>query len=160
MLKKIIVKIFLHVFAKSVIFLSKRDKSFQQELNQLKDGFVIKLGVWNKPELSVSIIKNKDHFNKAKTSEKPNLEVYFKNINAAFRCLSALDGLEEAFAKKRMFVVGLISNALIFTRLSMIVEQYLFGYLICKRIMKKPPKINLLLKIKLYIYIALKGLYA
>lgn len=159
-MKTLVVKIFLNVFSQSMIFLSKHDKTIQSQINQLNEGFVIKLGVWNNSNLSTSVIKKKNYFSKAKIGEKPNLEVYFKNIDAAFRCLSALDGLEEAFAKKRMFVVGLISNALIFTRLSLIVERYLYPFIVCKKIMKRPPKIDFLLKVKLYIYVAVKGLYA
>ncbi|KAA0258400.1 hypothetical protein FHQ18_04370 [Deferribacter autotrophicus] len=156
-MKKFLLKILFFFFKRSLIFLSKHDKNIKDELSNLPENYRIILKIHNMTSPMISLMKVNDKFVENIDTSSADLIVEFKNINSAFLIFTAQKGLEKAFAEKRIILKGLITYGIIFTRISIIVQRYLFPAFICKNIMKHIMPINNMLKIKLYIYGIIKG---
>ncbi|MGA1846748.1 hypothetical protein [Deferribacter abyssi] len=156
-MKKFLLKILFLLFKRSLTFLSKYDKNINKELNFFPENFsiIIKIHKLDSPIISIKKIKGK--FVEDTDTFSANLIIEFKNTNSAFLVFTAQKGLEKAFAEKRIVLKGLITYGIIFTRISIIVQRYLFPVFICKNIMKHIIPINNMLKIKLYFYGIIRG---
>jgi len=149
-----LLKILFFFFGRSLSFLSDRDYNIKNEISYLPDGFKIALKIFglDNPVLCFKKIDNKLCYSLTCDIDNADLIIEFKSLKSALKIFLGLKGLEVGFAEKRMILKGMIADGLMFTRISMIVQRYLFPAFICKRIMKKLPEINKILKIKLYLY--------
>ena len=156
-MKLFIVKILFFFFKRSLIFLSKKDVNIKDEIDKLPENYKIILKIHNSNSPIISIKKYKDYLIENKDNIEADLIVEFKTLNSAFLIFTARKGLEKAFAEKRIVLKGLVGYGIIFTRISIIVQRYLFPAFICKNIMKAVLPVDNLLKIKLYLYGILIG---
>jgi hypothetical protein len=67
----------------------------------------------------------------------------FKNLDAAIPVFLGIKGSFQAFAENRILVDGNLAHTMEINRAANIVNSYLFPGIVLKKIMKRPPEMNL-----------------
>ncbi len=112
--KETILKIFLSIFKKSLIYLYKKDEEFKDILSNVNcECFSISI---LKSDLRINVVLGKKNVYVDSSNRKCDLEIVFKNLCFAFKVFSGLISLEEVFAFKGIILKGPISDALAVTR--------------------------------------------
>ena len=140
--KEKISKIILFFLYKGFKILYKYDENLQYEIDNLKEGFSIKLQLKSNG-YSLILLKTKETIRKAKFISNPDIVICFKSIDAAFNVLIGKIGISNAYSRHSFTLKGDISIAMSIVRCINIIEAYLFPKFITKRILKKLPKKNL-----------------
>lgn len=137
--KKITTKIGLWALHRAAISISHFNEEVKQELNAWPDGFRVKVAVkddgpsiaWEKTQKGLINTSLKDNF---------DLEVYFKTLNIAFKVITTLSNVPEAFTQNRIQAYGNIPDSMILIRILNVVQSYLFPPILSKRVLKRVPK--------------------
>ena len=138
-IKKCISTIVLYFLYRGFKVLYKVDSRIKEDLNTLVDGFVLELKTAKKgPKLLIR--KDGDDIIKLADSEKIDISIVFKSIDAAFLVLTGQIGVARAYAEHRFTLKGDIAEAMVVVRCVDLVESYLFPKIMTKRILKTVPK--------------------
>lgn len=129
----------------------KFDERIRKEIDGWQDGFtaVIETGVKN---LKLCIRKKDGKLQKLKNTDKADIVITFKSIDAAFLMFTGRLGVAKAYAQHRFTLKGEINQTMSLVRVIDLVEAYLFPKIITKNILKEVPKkeANLL---RTYVYV-------
>jgi hypothetical protein len=153
-IKKIIVWVVMFVLGRSFQAASKMDPIIQREIAPWDDDVVVLIQVLpGGPKMCLKKQSGRIKFLILK-SEKPDLVINFKSIEAAFPVMTGLLGVEQGFAQNRMTVLGDIPTALSLIRCINRLEAYLFPKILSQRILKKVPNLGIhgqLIRLRLYV---------
>jgi hypothetical protein len=137
--KRMITSIGLLALKRGAISISHFNKEVRQELKAWPDGFRIKIAVKND---SIGIAWKKSNSSLKSSSLKGDfdLEVYFKNLSIAFKVITSLSNVPEAFTQNRVQAYGHVPDSMILVRILNVVQSYLFPPIISKRVLKRVPQ--------------------
>lgn len=117
------------------------DKGAKEEAKSIPDGTTLVLKINSiGPSLTLKKQKDKFIFVGLIENEKPDLAIYFKNIEAAFLVLTGQIGISQAYAEHRFSLHGDIITTMPIVRILCLVEAYLFPKFISKKLLKEMPK--------------------
>ena len=138
--KSLVAKIIIWFLIRAIIASARLDSYVKKEVATWKDNSIIMLKVDDFGP-SIALKKNGRRLNLIKNSEieKPDLVIYFKNVEAALLILTGQLGIAQAFAEHRYTLKGDVGFAMSFVRVLYIVEAYLFPQFITKKILKSMP---------------------
>ena len=141
-LKKLIIRIILFMFGKAIEAVQKIDKNAAGELSTFPEGAVIAIKPYAKGNGMV-IIRYNGVFRYAgsKIPAETDLLISFKNINSAFKVLSGMNGIGDAYAQHRFTLEGDIFTTLPLVRAMLITETYLFPRFMVRKIAKEIPEL-------------------
>lgn len=137
--KKITTNIGLWALQRAAISISHFNKEVIRELKTWPEGFKVKVAVkndspgiaWKRTKSGLTTTSLKDDF---------DLEIYFKNLNIAFKVITTLSNVPEAFTQNRIQAYGNIPDSMILIRIINVVQSYLFPPFLSKRVLKRVPK--------------------
>ena len=117
------------------------DKRAKEEAQSISDGTVVMLKVNPKgPSMALEKRQGKFLYIGAAEVRKPDITIYFKNIDAAFLVLTGQLGIAQAYAEHRFTLKGDIFAAMAIVRILYLVEAYLFPQFMSKKLLKEMPK--------------------
>jgi predicted Zn-dependent protease with MMP-like domain len=137
--KSIITKLGLKALQRAAISLSHFNSTIKEELNVWPQQFRIKIAVKN-TTLGIAWKKTDSGLKSTNLNGVFDLEVYFKNIPIAYRVITTLSNVPEAFTQNRIQAYGNIPDSMILIRVLNVVQSYLFPPLLSKRVLKRVPK--------------------
>ncbi len=135
--KRMVVSVGFWALGRALQSLSNFDAEVKNEISQWKEGFSFYLTVIpDGPNLSMKKRKGKLHFVGLKKVEDVDLIVDLKNLDTAFRMITAQWGVHEVYCQHKTGVVGNITDAMTLIRLIYTAEDYLFPPVLSKKILK------------------------
>lgn len=135
--KTSVVKIGFWALGRTIQSLSRFDKETKAEIEHWNEGFSFILKVLpNNACLSMVKQNGKLKFKGLKELQNPELTVYLKNIDTAFRMITAQWGVHHVYAQHKTSVIGNVVDAMILIRLIYKAEDYLFPPILSKNILK------------------------
>lgn len=137
--KKTTTKIGLWALQRSAISISHFNDDVKKELQAWPEGFKVKIAVkdggpgiaWKKTTNGLHAISLKGDF---------DLQIYFKNLSIAYKVITTLSNVPEAFTQNRIQAYGNIPDSMVLIRILNVVQSYLFPPILSKRILKRVPK--------------------
>lgn len=90
----------------------------------------------------ICLIHTENGIERRKTNQPSDadMEVEFRNIDAAFLVLSGQIGIAQAYAQHRFTMRGSISDCMTLVRCVEMIEAYLFPKFIAQKILKELPQ--------------------
>ena len=142
-IQRVYVSIMLFVVGRAIAAAAKTDKVVKEEFKNLRDDFIMRLGVTpNGPEM----ILGKDDKGQVKymgwnsKGKKITMNMQIKNLEAAMLMFTFQESTTMATARDRLSVGGDLPDACAFVRILDIVETYLLPKIIVKLAVKRYPK--------------------
>jgi|GEM_PF-345815 len=140
--KRFIVRANFFVLGRGFQAASRFDSQVKKEISDWDEGFTVIMRVrprgpsmaWRKSNSRMKYIGSK--------AAEADLTIAMKNLESAFLMMTAQIGTPQAYAQHRLGLEGNIADAMTLTRCLNSVEAYLFPKFICKRILKRPPKMG------------------
>ncbi len=141
--KKAIIRIAFFILGRSIQSASHFDKIIQTELNEWPDSFLLVYKVFpNGPELA--LCKKNNLLKRCKHTERdPDMLIYIKNVEYAFKLMTSQKGSVQAFIEHGAFLKGDVTIALSLIRILNRIQVYLYPRFLVKRLVKRVPKINM-----------------
>ncbi len=158
--KRLYVTTMMQVVGRALQAISEQDEEIQKITSAFPDGFVFSMQVLpSGPGFALrKTLDNHLEFLDEIPSEKPDLTIYIKHLEHAFRILSFQESTAQAFANDRMLVDGDISRAIRMTRALNRLEAYILPKLVAELAIKEYPPIPLPEKVlrgaKIYLRVA------
>lgn len=119
----------------------KNDSQLKSEISEWPEGTTVNLIVEpDGPYLSLKKEGQSLKYKGARKAEKADMDIYFKNMEAAIMMLTGKIGIAKAYCEKRIIIKGDIAFAMSVVRCMNIVEAYLFPEFITKKILKRLPE--------------------
>lgn len=137
--KKITTSIGLWALQRAAVSISHFNEEVKQELKAWPNNFRIKVAVkgegpgiaWKKTSHGLTTSSLKGDF---------DLEVYFKNLSTAYKVITTLSNVPEAFTQNRIQAFGNIPDSMILIRILNVVQSYLFPPILSKRVLRRVPE--------------------
>lgn len=149
-IKRSILSTSMYALAVHFDLVSRFSSDLKSEIEGWDDGMVFSLSTLpDGPAVSIKKEGDRIHY-LGRGMKNPDLNVLFKNVDAAFLPFTAQMGAPVAFAQHRAIVHGNLGAAIKLLRGMNIVQTYLMPGFILKRNFKRPPKLTfskLLLKL-------------
>ncbi|WP_020407719.1 hypothetical protein [Hahella ganghwensis] len=143
--KRLYVTTMMQVVGRALQSISEQDEEIRKITSVFPVGFVFSMQVL--PEgPGFALRKNADNslaFLSELPEEKPDLTIYIKHLEHAFRILSFQESTAKAFANDRMLVDGDISYAIRMTRALNRLEAFILPKLVAQLAVKEYPDIPL-----------------
>lgn len=140
-MKTILCRIILFFLYRGLRVLQLYDKTLAKELEALPQGLTFGIRTSPNPQAPELIVVNAaSGIRRGKSWEIPHILITFKSLPLAFRVLTGLEGISEAYARHSFTLQGNINSAMGFVRCVEIVEGYLFPSFWVRRILKRLPK--------------------
>ena len=139
-MKNFVIKIILFFVYKGIKVLNGRDSIITNELNNLPNGYAIKIStdLYNEKYIAFKILNGK--IVRIKNNQNFDLHIVFKNKNLSYKTLTGKISIADAFSEHYFQMYGNIYLAMNVTRILERVEGYLFPKSICKKCLKRPFK--------------------
>jgi hypothetical protein len=154
--KKTVVNVALLALGVTFEKVSKHSAELKEEIKDWKKGIVISIGVLPKgPAIS---LKEENGIIRylGKGEKKPDVKIYFKNVDSAFLPFTAQMGSHTAFVQHRALVHGSVVDGIKANRAMGIVQAYLLPGIVFKKVFKVPPKLSFKQKLfKLWVYLTM-----
>ena len=150
-LKTCISSIVLWFLGRAFQSVASLDKGAREEAQSIPDGTIVMLKVNPKgPSMVLEKKQGKFLYIGAAEVEKPDIAIYFKNIDAAFLVLTGQLGIAQAYAEHRFTLKGDIFASMAIVRILYLVEAYLFPQFMSKKLLKEMPRKETC-KLKIYL---------
>ncbi len=150
--KILVLKIIFFVLGRALKGVSNFDKNVQNNILKFPRPFIIKLSLESE-DINLYLKKEDNRLKPVKQSDYSDFTIYFKDIETAFKLMTTQKRLDYGFSENRMNIKGDLTNALIFTEILEYVQTYLYPVFIVKSAIKKIPKIKIVNKIIVRIYL-------
>lgn len=139
-MKIILSRIILFFLYRGLRVLQVNDSALRGELNALPQGLTFGIRTSPNPQAPQLIIVNSPSgVRRGKSWEIPHILITFKSLSLAFRVLTGMEGISDAYARRSFTLQGNINSAMGFVRCLEIVEGYLFPAFWARRILKRLP---------------------
>ncbi len=142
--RAMVVRIFFWILGRALQSASHRDGVFQRELSSWPKGFTVLFKVLPygpRTALRVDESGRLRALGDTVSEREANLVIGFKNMDTAYRMLTARLSTVEGFAQNRLSVVGDLATAMQLTRLLDRIQTLLYPECIAKRLVKRVPPI-------------------
>lgn len=141
-MKNLITSIGFIILQRAAISVSHFNKDVKSELEAWNEGFRVKLQVSDSP-LAIAWIKKDGALKYLPVDSKDfDLIVQFRTLDTAFRIITTLSNVPQAFTQNRIQAFGHIPNSMILIRILNTVQAYLFPPFLSKRVLKRVPNFN------------------
>ncbi len=143
--KRLYVTTMMQVVGRALQAISEQDDTIQKETSVFPEGFVFTMQVLPKgPGFALrKTSANTLEFLDTPPEDKPDLAIYIKHLEHAFRVLSFQESTARAFANDRMIVDGDISFAIRMVRALNRLEAFILPKLVAELAVKEYPSIPL-----------------
>ena len=143
--KRLYVTTMMQVVGRALQAISEQDEKIQRETSVFPVGFVFSMQVLpSGPGFALrKTADNTLEFLDSVPTEKPDLAIYIKHLEHAFRVLSFQESTARAFANDRMIVDGDISYAIRMVRALNRLEAFILPKLVAELAVKEYPQIPL-----------------
>jgi len=158
--KRLYVSTMMQVVGRALQAISEQDEKIQRETSVFPEGFVFCMQVLpDGPGFTLrKSTGNTLTFLGSPPPEKPDLAIYIKHVEHAFRVLSFQESTARAFANDRMIVDGNISYAIRMVRALNRLEAFILPKLVAELAVKEYPQIPMPEKVmqgtKIYLRVA------
>lgn len=141
--KYLTVDVVLSVFGPAFEVVSDKVPELKEEIASWEDGRRFAIGVLPKGP-AITLEKRGDAIRYlGKGYHSPEISMLFKNLDSALPVFLGLAGSFQAFAESRMIVEGNLAHTMEVNRVVNIVNAYLFPGFVLKKVLKRPPRMNL-----------------
>ena len=139
--KKAVSRVVFYVLYRALKALFGYDDNIRREIGGWSQGFSICMRA-ARGGPSLYIARTGDGIARVKRPgpSKPDIEIVFKSIDAAFLVLTGQLGVAQAYAQHRFTLRGNVNDTMSFVRCVDITEGYLFPAIMSRRILKELPK--------------------
>jgi hypothetical protein len=136
--KKLIVTTGFFALGRVLESSSHFDENIKTDLNDWPEGFSFTMKVIpNGPSLSMKKEANILKFLGIKELKSPDMLVEVKNLDTAFKMITAQLGAHHVYAQHKIGVIGNIADSMKLIRMIYVAEDYLFPPILSKRIVKE-----------------------
>ncbi len=141
--KTAVCKIVLVVLGRAFQSGARHDPDIRREVAAFPEGFILVMNVLPfGPRMALEKHNGKLKYRGSRYAQG-DLVINFKNLECAFMVLTPQIGATQAFAERRLTVIGDLGYAMVFTRCLNMLLAHLYPRFICKRLVKRVPPMPL-----------------
>lgn len=150
-MKNSIIKIVLNILTKVMKVVFNKDKNMRELVDNLSYPIILNIKVLG-TNINKIIRISKIGINNKNKEIYENIDIVFKNIDTAYKVVTARKSMKQCYIDKMITAEGNVSDCVCIMEMVNLAENYLLPTRICKKILDSIPnlsvsKIKILLKV-------------